>query len=74
MDLRRDDCIIGICSPGSYGLKPCILQLDRAALGASFPKIKGIMFLVSDQCLFSLIQKETDWQTKFIVKMSETVF
>ena len=31
MDVRQDDFIKDICSPESYGLKHCILQLDRAA-------------------------------------------
>ena len=38
IDVTRDDYITDICSPGSYGLKYSILQLDKAALGASFPK------------------------------------
>ena len=45
VDVRRDDSIKDICSPGSYGLKYCILQLDRAALGASFPKMDRAIFL-----------------------------
>ena len=32
------------------------------------------MFWESDQCLFSFIQKETDWQVKFFVKMAGTLF
>ena len=50
VDVRRD-----ICSPGSYGLKHSILKLDRAALGASFPKMERAMFWKSDQYLFSLL-------------------
>ena len=45
VDARRDDSFKDICSPGSYGLKHCILYLDRAALGASFPKMERAMFL-----------------------------
>ena len=45
VDVRRDDSIKDVYSPGSYGLKHCILQLDRAALGASFPKMERAMFL-----------------------------
>ena len=45
VDLRHDFSIKDICSPGSYGHKHCILWLDRAALGASFPKIERAMFL-----------------------------
>ena len=43
--LCQDDSIKDVCSPWSYGLKYCILQLDRAALGDSFPKMERTMFL-----------------------------
>ena len=45
VDVRRDDYIKDTCSPGSYGLKHCLLWLDRAALGASFPNMERAMFL-----------------------------
>ena len=40
VDVKQDDSIEDICSPGSYGLKHCTLQLDRAALVASLSKMK----------------------------------
>ena len=45
VDVRRDDYIKDISSPGRYGIKTCIPLLDRAALGASFLKMKRVMFL-----------------------------
>ena len=50
------------------------IYADRAALGALFPKWKGQYFWESDQCLFSFIQKETDWQSICFVKMAGTLF
>ena len=40
MDKRQDDYVKDTCSSESYGLKPCIIWLDRAALGASFSQIE----------------------------------
>ena len=72
VDVRQDKSNKDICSHGSYGLKHYILWLDRAAFGASFPKMERAIFLESDQCLFSFIQKETDWQSKIFEKMAGT--
>ena len=62
-----------ICSRGSYGLKNCKLELDRAALRASFPKMKRAMFF--GIWVYSVSsKKEIDWQSKMLVKMAKILF
>ena len=76
VNVRQDDYIRDICSHGSHSLKYCIFQSGRAALGASVPKIKWVMFFRNMINIFLVCSKNKliGTETNFFVQLLGTLF